>query len=513
MNAIYLKIKNHTHLSHILFFILIILGFFYRIQMQNFLEKTTSLFVQNFDWFILLSVSFFLGLCLYLAFGQYGSLRLGDDNQKPSYSTFSWIGMLFAAGTGNGLIFHGVSEPLFHKHYFNSQLVAETGNNYLFDGTARLAMRMTMTHWGLHAWSIYAIFALIIAYFGFRHKCPFLPSSPFVFKYNLKQNSIIAHIINFMAIIAITFGITGALVQGIEQVTTGIISLGGTHHSKEALHNIIMVIFFILYTLSALLGVSRGVKILSNINVILAVVFLALVIILSPSKDIFRNFATTIGDYINYLPSDNLNMFAYEKMTQWLQDWSIITYLWWIAWSPFVGVFVAKISQGRTIKEFIICVLLVPTLFSIFWFCVLANTGFYLDNQLGGLITSDIMQNFSAGIFSVLNHLPLKNMMIILTLILISIFIITSADSGVFVLAMFSSDGELEPSAIQKIFWGIVLFLMTFSVIKSNGNIQFVRALACAGAIPFLFIILFKIYILMSTLRNENLSTALKKSL
>jgi glycine betaine transporter len=469
--------------------------------MQNFLEITTHLFVKNFDWFILLCVSFFLGLCLYLAFGKYGSIRLGDDNQKPQFSTFSWIGMLFAAGTGNGLIFHGVSEPLFHKNIFETNMA--TGN--IFDNPVHLAMRMTLSHWGLHAWSIYAIFALMIAYFGFRHKCPFLPSAPFLHRYGLKKTGIISHSINFIAIIAITFGITGALVQGIQQVTTGIISLGWIHQSKENLNMIIMVIFFILYTASALLGVRRGVKILSNINVVLAVFFLMLLLIMGPTNNILRNFVTTMGDYINYLPLDNLNMFAYENMTGWLHDWSIITYLWWIAWAPFVGVFVAKISQGRTIKEFIMGVLLIPTLFSIFWFCVLANTGFYFDAQLGGMITTDILNDFSLGIFSVLNQLPIKNIMIPLALFLISIFIITSADSGVFVLAMFSSDGDLEPSAVQKIFWSIVLFLMTLSVIKSNGNIQFVRALACAGAIPLLFIMLYKIYIFICTLRQEKI--------
>ena len=232
-----------------------------------------------------------------------------------------------------------------------------------------------------------------------------------------------------------------------------------------------------------------------------------LLLIIGPTNIIFRNFVTTLGDYINYLPSDNLNMFAYENMTGWLHDWSIITYLWWIAWAPFVGVFVAKISEGRTIKEFIIGVLLIPTLFSIFWFSVLANTGFYLDAQLGGMITTDILNDFSTGIFSVLNQLPLKNMMIPLALFLISIFIITSADSGVFVLAMFSSDGDLEPSAIQKIFWGVILFLMTFSVIKTGDNIQFVRALACAGAVPFLFIMLYKIYIFICVLRQEKIKS------
>jgi glycine betaine transporter len=238
-------------------------------------------------------------------------------------------------------------------------------------------------------------------------------------------------------------------------------------------------------------------------NVVLAVVFLALFLIIGPTNLILRNFVTTLGDYMNYLVVDNFNMFHTEKMTSWLHDWSIITYLWWIAWSPFVGVFIAKISEGRTIKEFIIGVLLVPTVFSIFWFSVLGSTAFYLDNSLNHIITTDILNDFSTGVFSVLNQLPLTYIMIPLVLFLISIFIITSSDSGVFVLAIFSSDGDLEPSIIQKLFWAIVLFLMTLSVLQKGDNIQFVRALACAGAVPYLFIMLYKIYIFIVALRAE----------
>lgn len=493
-------IRTHIRFSHVLFIMLIGVGMTYPQQTAEGLTAFTRFFGYSFDWLIVLSCTGFLIFCLFLAFSRYGAIRLGSQDERPQFSTASWLAMLFAAGMGTGLVFYGAAEPLYHTV---APPPTPDGSEVAGALAARRAMVITYVHWGLHAWAIYTICALSIAYFTFRQQKPMLASSPMEALWPSDKLKPIMNMVNLIAVMAVVFGLVSSISQGVLQMGNGLTRIGFGLDNEMLGYIVILVALTACYITSALTGLGKGIKILSDINMLACIALMFFVIVLGPTHFIMETFATSIGDYISRFTSLSLNLRHYSGNEDWTQDWTITYYLWWIAWGPFVGVFVARISRGRTIKEFISGVLFVPTAFSFLWFSALGGAAIYMNMngyaELGQLTIDDL----SATTFALLEQLPMTGVTQIVTLLLLFIFLVTSADSGSYVLGMFTSDGNTSPPTFQKLFWGIMVALVTAGVLLSGKDIQFLRAVAMVGAVPYLFIMMVQSYALWIFLKRD----------
>ncbi|MCH2546495.1 MAG: BCCT family transporter [Alphaproteobacteria bacterium] len=493
-------IRTHIRFSHVLFLVLVLLGLTFPTQTSNGFSAVTRFFGYTFDWLIVLSCTVFLVLCLTLAFSRYGAIRLGSQDERPQFTTFSWLAMLFAAGMGTGLVFYGAAEPLYH-------MVAPppTPDGTVHTGAlaARKAMVITYVHWGLHAWAIYTLCALTIAYFTFRQQLPMLASSPIAALWPSEKLKPLMHAINLISVMAVVFGLVSSLAQGVLQMGNGLTLIGLGLENKHVGYMLILGALTACYIASALTGLGKGIKILSDINMVVCISLMLFVIVLGPTHFIMETFATSIGDYLSRFTSLALNLRHYSGNEEWTQDWTITYFLWWIAWGPFVGVFIARISRGRTIKEFIIGVLFVPTIFSCLWFSALGGAAIYL--QMNGVVSLGEMtvEDLSTTTFALLEQLPLTSITHVVTLLLLFIFLVTSADSGSYVLGMFTSDGNTSPPTFQKLFWGIMVALVTAGVLLSGKDLNFVRAVAMVGAVPYLFIMMLQSYALWRFLKRD----------
>lgn len=461
------------------------------------LQAVTRAFLTYFDWFILLATSGFLLLCLYLACSRFGHLRLGRDDEEPEYSTPSWLAMLFAAGMGVGLVFWGTAEPLLHS------LHPPPGSPYGAGAAEAMrgAMVITLLHWALHPWAVYAASALAIAYFTFRHDQPLLPSAPLraVSRY---RHPAFYHLIDGIALVAVVFGIIASLGQGVLQMGSGVEKII-THTPPTSLHyGIIICTLCLAYLISASGSLHQGIKTLSDINMLICIALMLFVLFSGPTLFLLQTTVASLGDYLSSLTAYSFRLRHFSGETAWTHDWTLTYFLWWIAWGPFVGVFIARISRGRTIREFLAGVVLVPSLFSLCWFAVLGGTSIHAQffDQQGFAID---INSASAATYTLLERLPFAQITQAVTLLLVFLFLVTSADSGTYVLGMFSSDGVARPPVAQRLFWGVIIGVLTAIAMISGHGVKVMRSFAVAGAIPFLFIMIWQMLCLMRRLRQE----------
>ncbi|MBW2454166.1 MAG: BCCT family transporter [Deltaproteobacteria bacterium] len=456
----------------------------------------TSAAFQALDWFFMALVSAFLVFCLWLAFGRHGGVKLGADDEKPEFSTVSWIAMLFAAGMGVGLLFWGVAEPVTH---FSGALGTEAGT----PRAARHATVITAFHWGLHAWAVYCVAGLVLAYFGFRRGVPYLPGAPLRDAFGKRPwVAPVAALADGVAVLAIAFGVAGSMGMGIFQLHTGLHVLWGVPLESTLVSGIILVVLVIAYTASASTSLDKGIQWLSNINMALALLLMLFVLGAGPTAHLLRGFVTAVGDYSAALVGLSLRLYPYNEARGWLETWTLTYFLWWIAWAPFVGVFIARISRGRTIKEFVLGVLFVPTAFSLLWFSIFGGTG--LDEEMNGAggIARLVREDVSVALFSLFDRLPLSGLLSVTALLLVFIFLVTSVDSATFVLGMLTSRGSLNPPTRRKLAWGLILGALGGALMLS-GSIDVVRAVAVLGAIPFAFIMLLQVAALLRVFADE----------
>ena len=487
---------RHLHPAHLFFVAFLLLFFLYPDNTTSIISDITSMFSQYLGGFVLLSCIFFVGLCAYIAFGRYGHIRLGAQDERPQFSTLSWFSMLFAAGMGAGLLFYGSAEPLQHFHNPPPSLAAHTS----IPDQARHAMVLTYLHWGIHAWAIYATAALCIAYFTFRAHKVMLPSAAITDKKPVRM------VIDTIAILAVIFGIVSSLLHGVAQVLSGFSEYFGIETTQ--IHGVIVLTaLFICFMASAATPLGKGIKILSNINILIAFLLMIFVFSIGQTSFIFDLFIAGIGDYIQEFVFLSFNVRPFVGDNKWTEDWTITYLLWWISWSPFVGVFIARISRGRTLREFICAVVLLPTIVSLFWFAIFGGSALYFDMFSNIPFTEIQRENFESMIFVFMSKFPLSEVTSLVTIILIFIFLVTSADSGTFVLGMFTSGGSLEPSVRQRLFWGIVIGLVSFLVFTTSQDLAFFRALSTLGAVTYLFIMLCQSFIFIKEIRKENLDT------
>ena len=452
------------------------------------------------DWYFLALCTAFLVIMAVMAFSKYGHIKLGADDDEPEFSTGSWIAMLFAAGMGSGLLFWGVAEPIYH---FATPPVGEAETAM----AARNAMVITNFHWGLHAWSIYGCCALVIAYFTFRLKLPSMVSTPILVgfknvfgKSTLKQ---IGNTADILAVIAVIFGLAGSLAMGTLMVRSGMHAVFDTNQDVT-MSMIIIAVMTVCFLLSACTGVDKGIKILSNINMVVAILILLVVLFGGPTAYLFQSFIYAIGDYLIQLIPMSFKTYAYTPAGSWnwFHGWTLTYLIWWLAWGPFVGIFIARISRGRTIREFVIYVVGVPTIVSMLWFAAFGGAAIHIEMFGAGGITEKVFADVAGALFGFFEYFPGTTLLNFLAVCLIFIFLVTSADSGTFVISMMTSKGSLNPATKLKLTWGLIITGITIATIVTE-SVKVAKAMAITGAIPFTFIIIMQLAAFFRVVRED----------
>ncbi len=447
-------------------------------------SELTSRVFGAIDWFFMISVTGFLILSIWLAFGRFRSVKLGGPDDEPEFSTGSWLAMLFAAGMGVGLLFWGVAEPMIH---FSNPPEGEPGSVV----AARRAMVITLLHWGFHAWAIYAVGALVLAYFHYRKGAPYLAGTPIrlAFAGSGRWVEPLASLADLIAVLSVALGVAGSLAMGVFQLQTGLSVVLGTPGQSPWFAILLLLILFVAFMLSAATGLDKGIKILSNLNMLLAIGLLAFLLLAGPTPFLLRCFTTGLGDYVSSIVGISLQLYPYQDLRGWMGSWTLTYFIWWIAWAPFVGIFIARISKGRTIREFVIGVLLAPTIFSMLWFSVFGGLGIFEETQGAGGIADLVDEDIALALFSLLGRMPLSSLLTIIALVLLFVFIVTSADSATFVLGMLTSQGTMNPPTRRKLAWGVALAGLGAALVLSD-NIHVVRAGAITFALPLTLILL-----------------------
>ena len=448
-------------------------------------------------WFIMLTVSAMLILCFWLAFSRYGRIKLGKDDDEPEFSTVSWLTMLFAAGMGVGLLYWASAEPI--SHYL---LIRDYTNDA---NAAGMALFITNFHWGLHAWAIYAVTGLTIAYFGFRKGCPSLISAPLihVFGRNAWTRGV-GWLSDLLAIYAIAIGLGGSVAMGVFQVQSGVESLFGLDETGLWLTLSVFGVLCVCYTLPLMVDLGKGMARMSNTAMGIAVALTVFVLLAGPTSFLMNGIVEAIGTYVSAVLPQGFRTYSFfdERVGDHFGAWTLTYMVWWIAWAPFVGVFIARISKGRTIREFVLGVVLVPTVFSIFWFGVFGGMGFYEALHNSSQIVDVVETDINSTTFFLLDALPLSTLTTAATVVAAFLFIITSVVSAAYVLAMFSLGGDLNPSTKVKLAWGAVLGALGLVMILSD-SIDAVKSIIALGAMPFVFIVLLLTVCLLKALKRE----------
>jgi len=402
-------------------------------------------------WLFVLLASVFVVFVLWIAASRYGKIPLGRDDEKPEFRTSSWIAMMFSAGMGIGLMFWGVAEPLTH-YVSETPVVPDPESNEAM----RTAMATTLFHWTLHPWAIYAVVGLAIAYGTFRKGRSQLISQAFRPLLGRHADGLGGRAIDMMAIFATLFGSAASLGFGALQIGAGMEFNGWIDSVSKAGLVLVITVLTLAFLLSAVSGVERGIQWLSNINMVLAIALAAFVFIVGPTLLMLNLVPTSIGDYLATLPemASRTDASGGAVMAGWLSGWTIFYWAWWISWTPFVGMFIARISRGRTIRQFVTGVLLVPSVVSLVWFAIFGGAGIHQQSDTGDLTESDGVVNSNFALFHLLDHYPIASITAVLVMILVGIFFVSGADAASIVMGTLSERGSIEPSKWIVIFWG-----------------------------------------------------------
>lgn len=445
-------------------------------------------------WFTVLAVAGFLVFIIGIAISGFGRLKLGPDHSRPDYSYATWFAMLFAAGMGIGLMFFGVAEPIMHyaePPVGDPQTVA----------AARQAMRITFFHWGIHAWAIYAVVALSLAYFAYRHGLPLRIRSSLYPLIGDRIHGPIGHAVDTFAVLGTIFGLATSLGLGVIQINAGLNYLFDTPVGTTT-QVILISIITLIATGSVVSGLDKGVRRLSELNMIMAVALLAFVLVAGPTVYLMQTFVQNTGMYVSNLFSMTFNLYAYEP-TGWLGGWTLFYWGWWIAWSPFVGMFIARISRGRSIREFVVGVLLVPLGFTFLWMTIYGNTALHMVMVDGATQLVDaVAADSSVAIFQFLENLPMSTITSGLATALVVVFFVTSSDSGSLVIDMLTTKGEEESPVWQRIFWALAEGIVAIALLLAGG-LGALQAATIASALPFTFIMILMCWGMVRAMRLE----------
>ena len=479
----------------------IVLSIFGGEPVRLFFSEASQWITQSTGWLFILGVNFFIIFCLWLAFGQYGKVRIGGEGAETEFSLFSWFSMLFSAGMGIGLLYFGVSEPI--QHFLKPPMPQAS--------TADLAIQaldFTFLHYGLHAWSIYCIVGLSLAYFAFNRGLPFSLRSIFYPIIGDKINGIYGNIVDIIAVVATLFGLATSLGFGARQIATGLQFLFGIDSGVNIQITVILVITMIA-TVSVVTGLKKGVRFLSRLNMILALIFLTFVLFLTDTLSVMGIFIESTGMYFQRFIEIGTWSSSFVDST-WQNNWTIFYYAWWVAWAPFVGMFIARISKGRTFKEFVLGVLFVPTLMTFFWISVFGGSGLLLEIETPGILSTPVLEDASTSLFIFLKAFPLYTFTSIIGIFMVSVFFVTSSDSGSLVIDSITSGGKLDAPVGQRIFWALIEGFVAIALLLGGGLVAMQTASVSTG-ILFLLILFVICYSLIIDLKKD-LSTVKKES-
>lgn len=457
---------------------LLVLCGFYPQRADQLFGSAQAWVVTNFDWFYTVAVTGFLVFLVLIAWSRYGDIRLGPDDAKPEFSFASWTAMLFAAGMGIGLMYFGVGEPL--QHYLNPP-TQEAGT----PAAAREALTSTFFHWGFQAWAIYGVMGLVLAYFGFRYNLPLTMRSGLYPLLQKRINGPIGHSVDAFALVGTVAGLATTLGYGALQLAAGLNLVTGWDTGTTAFRIAVIVVVVGLAGLSAASGLDKGVKRLSEVNLLITFALLGFVLLCGPTVFLLQAFSENIGNYLSSLVGMSLRTFTYEvaKDDGWFGGWTILYWAWWISWSPFVGMFIARISRGRTVREFIVGVLFIPTAFNLLWMTVFGNGAIWIDTHVAQGALSATASNVDALLFRFFEYLPLAKAVSWIAVLLIALFFVTSADSGAYVVDAIASRGHPQSPVWQRLFWAAVLGV-TAVVLLLAGGLKALQAMTLVTALP-----------------------------
>ncbi|WP_184580823.1 BCCT family transporter [Lipingzhangella halophila] len=456
--------------------------------------------LQNIGWGLVLAATGFVAFVIWLALSRYGRIPLGKDGEKPEFRTVSWIAMMFSAGMGIGLMFFGVSEPL--THFVKPPPGTVEGES---EQAIQTAMATTLFHWTMHPWAIYAVAGLAIAYASFRRGRKQLISAvfaPLIGKRNAAGP--IGRMIDILALFATLFGSAASLGIGTLQIRSGMQEAGWIEGASNIVLVAIIVVLTICFVLSAVSGVAKGIQWLSNINMVLAAVLAVFVFVVGPTVFILNLLPTSVGQYISNFGTmaSRSGATGGSEMQNWLGTWTVFYWAWWISWTPFVGMFIARISRGRTIRQFVTGVLLVPSTVSLVWFSIFGGAS--IDLQRNGTNVFGAGEE-QAQTFSVLAHLPLTAITTVIVMLLVAIFFVSGADAASVVMGTLSQRGTIEPRRWVVIFWGAATGAVAAIMLIAGGEdaLSGIENLTFLGALPFAAVMVVLCFALMKDLRSD----------
>ena len=489
--------------SAILILAFIIFGAFFNELASEVFGQAKASVSMRFGWFFIMVVNLTLVMSIYLIFSRYGDIRLGHQNEDPEYNLVSWIGMLFSAGIGIGLLYWGTAEPLYH---FMAPPLGEPETI----AAAKQAMNISFLHYGLHVWAIYGMVALSLAYFHYRRGLPLAIRSTLYPLIGKKIYGPMGHTVDILAVFGTMFGVVTTLGLGVLQINSGLDSLFGIPNNITV-QIILIVIITMLAGLSLLMGLDKGIKRLSDINIFFTIVLLSFVIILGPTQFIFNSFFENIGNYLHQVIPLGLWTESYEGEANWQSSWTVFYWAWWISWSPFVGVFVARISRGRTIREFILGVLLIPITILFLWFTAFGGSAVHMELMAAvdpsianpGLVEA-VRADTGSAIFKLMESYPLTAALNGLIVVMIVLWFVTSSDSASFVIDMLTSGGDTNPPKIQRLFWAGTEGVIA-AVLLAAGGLSALQAASIVSGFPFALVIVIMMYSLLRGLSRDRL--------
>ncbi|MFW6174833.1 MAG: BCCT family transporter [Chloroflexota bacterium] len=498
-------VRLNIHVSPVVFpvsagliLLFVIFGAAFSATAQQVFQEIQDTIVSQVGWFYILVVTLFLLAVLAVALSPYGRIRLGKDGERPQYTFVTWFSMLFSAGMGIGLLFFSVAEPVLH---FMSPPHGTGGTLE----SAEQAVRLTFFHWGLHAWAVYIVVGMALAYFAYRHDLPLTIRSTLYPLLGNRIHGLAGDVVDIFAVLGTMFGVATSLGLGVMQVNAGLDSLGVM--PVEQTNQLLLIAgITLIATISVMTGLDKGIRRLSELNLVLALLLLVFVLVAGPTAFILSFFVQSIGDYVSSLAVLSFRTDALQGI-EWQKGWTMFYWGWWISWSPFVGMFIARVSRGRTIREFVTGVLLVPTALTFIWLAVFGNTALHVELFGGGGIGEAVLESTPTALYALLDTMPFTIVASALATVVIIVFFVTSSDSGSLVIDILTSDGDPDPPVVQRIFWALTEGLVAAALLLAGGLLALQTA-AISTALPFTVVMLVICYGLYKGLRAEKLEDA-----
>ncbi|WFF42195.1 BCCT family transporter [Salinicola endophyticus] len=485
--------------SAVLIAAIVAIGAIFPTRFGDIANTALSATTHYFGWFYLISVFGFVTFLVVLAFSKYGKIRLGPQDSKPTYGFFSWVSMLLAAGFGVGLVFYGMAEPM--THYLNPPFGDVQGGT---PEAARYAIQYSFFNWGIHQWAAFSVVGLIIAYYQFRKGQAGMVSNV-LSTVTAKRPKLrrLGPVLDIFAVVATVMGVATSIGLAVLQINGGLHAVFGVDEGMTW-QFIIMGAMFVCYMISATSGLDKGIKNLSNLNLIICFALMFYVLLTGPTVQILETITLGIGDYLQNFIGMSLRMSPYNG-SDWAAGWTIFYWAWVIAWSPFVGTFVARISRGRTIKQYVFGVLVVPPLLACLWIGVFGGAAIQMELHSDAGLAQATADNITSALFRMFDLMPFSNVLSVVALCLIFIFLVTSADSATYIVSQMTDNGSLNPPLLKRVIWGVLIAAICLTLLSAGGEsgLKGLQSAAVLSALPFTFILYGMISVMIKELRSD----------